>query len=299
MAGISDKALKGNYAENKYRFQQQELQNKEFSDGSGLEMYEFKYRFDDPQIGRFWSVDPIADSFPHNSPYAFSENRVINGVELEGLEWAGIANPSSSVAIERNKRMDPYFDKLVQLAWAPWNTVDRMNAAGNTHNPELKKQFQEEAKEAFTQTIINEAGGIVVEKLLGSIISGFAKANPFNGLTSINEIGATGENLTKGILEKQFPGADILEQANLQLDGAKMVADFVVVKDGKVIGLFESKVDGSRLSNGQKLFFQDGDAGVLNGKNVPQNMQGVKVDPATIQKGVYRWDSTDATFKVE
>jgi hypothetical protein len=91
MAGISDKAVKSNYAENKYRFQKQELQNKEFSDGSGLEMYEFKHRFDDDQVGRFWQVDPIADSFPHNSTYAFSEDKVTTHVELEGLE-AGYIN---------------------------------------------------------------------------------------------------------------------------------------------------------------------------------------------------------------
>jgi RHS repeat-associated protein len=86
MAGISDKALKTNYAENKYRFQKQELQNKEFSDGSGLEMYEFKYRFDDCQLGRFWSIDPIANEYEYNSPYAFSEDKVTGHVELEGLE---------------------------------------------------------------------------------------------------------------------------------------------------------------------------------------------------------------------
>jgi RHS repeat-associated protein len=86
MSGISDQAIKTQYAVNKYRFQKQELQNKEFSDGSGLEMYEFKYRMDDPQIGRFWSTDPLASKYVYNSPYAFSEDKVVNSVELEGLE---------------------------------------------------------------------------------------------------------------------------------------------------------------------------------------------------------------------
>ena len=40
----------------------------------------------DPRVGRFFAVDPLAPKYPHNSPYAFSENRVIDMVELEGLE---------------------------------------------------------------------------------------------------------------------------------------------------------------------------------------------------------------------
>ena len=40
----------------------------------------------DPRLGRFFAVDPLAPQYPHNSPYAFSENRVIDGIELEGLE---------------------------------------------------------------------------------------------------------------------------------------------------------------------------------------------------------------------
>ncbi|MEO6230421.1 MAG: DUF6443 domain-containing protein [Ferruginibacter sp.] len=84
MSGISSKAA-GKPEGNK-KFQGQDFAHKEFSDGSGLEMYEFKWRMDDPQTGRFWQIDPLADKYVYNSTYAFSENKVINGVELEGLE---------------------------------------------------------------------------------------------------------------------------------------------------------------------------------------------------------------------
>jgi hypothetical protein len=46
----------------------------------------YKYRMHDPRIGRFFAVDPLAAKYPYNSPYAFSENRVLDAVELEGLE---------------------------------------------------------------------------------------------------------------------------------------------------------------------------------------------------------------------
>ncbi len=67
----------------RYGFQSQEHED----DLTGGD-YEFGCRINDSRIGRFLSVDPISDLFPHNSPYAFGENRVIDGIELEGLEFA-------------------------------------------------------------------------------------------------------------------------------------------------------------------------------------------------------------------
>jgi RHS repeat-associated protein len=68
--------------EYRYGFQGQET-DKEWLGGA----VSYKYRVHDARIGRFLSVDPLAPDYPHNSPYAFSENRVIDGVELEGLEF--------------------------------------------------------------------------------------------------------------------------------------------------------------------------------------------------------------------
>jgi hypothetical protein len=41
----------------------------------------------DSRIGRFLSVDPLEKHYPWNSTYAFAMNRVIDGIDLEGLEY--------------------------------------------------------------------------------------------------------------------------------------------------------------------------------------------------------------------
>lgn len=64
-----------------YKYQGQERQ-----DELGLNWDSFKWRNYDYAIGRFMSIDPLADKYVYNSPYAFSENRVIDARELEGLE---------------------------------------------------------------------------------------------------------------------------------------------------------------------------------------------------------------------
>lgn len=72
-----------NSGDYRYGFQGQETDDKVKGTGNSIN---YKYRMHDPRIGRFFAVDPKSDSYPHNSSYAFSENRVIDGIELEGLE---------------------------------------------------------------------------------------------------------------------------------------------------------------------------------------------------------------------
>ncbi|PGH38595.1 MAG: hypothetical protein CRN43_14170 [Candidatus Nephrothrix sp. EaCA] len=80
------------FNEKNYRFgfQNQEKDNEVAGVGNHIN---FKFRGYDPRTSRFWSVDPMASSYPWNSTYAFSENRVIDGVELEGAEKLSVHTP--------------------------------------------------------------------------------------------------------------------------------------------------------------------------------------------------------------
>jgi RHS repeat-associated protein len=77
---ISNK-LKGGY---RFGYNGQEKDNEVAGEGNEIE---FKYRLYDPRIGKFKSADPLHKSYPWNSDYAFAENRVIDGIDLEGLEF--------------------------------------------------------------------------------------------------------------------------------------------------------------------------------------------------------------------
>src|SRR5262249_44106844 len=65
----------------------------------------FKFRIEDPRIGRFFSIDPLAAKYPFLTPYSFSGNRIMDAVEVEGKEpdplnyvWTGFGDLISSAA---------------------------------------------------------------------------------------------------------------------------------------------------------------------------------------------------------
>ena len=67
----------------RFGFQGQEMDNELKGDGNSLN---YTFRMHDPRVGRFFAVDPLSPEYPWNSPFAFSENNVMDAIELEGLE---------------------------------------------------------------------------------------------------------------------------------------------------------------------------------------------------------------------
>jgi len=99
---------------------------------------------DDPQVGRFWQVDPLADKYVSNSPYAFSENKVTGSVELEGMES---------------------IDATLAEMWRQW---------GITSSSDARAMVQEVGKQALNPRVWIEgyaqAGGMVLPYVFTGII---------------------------------------------------------------------------------------------------------------------------------
>ncbi len=132
-----------NYSSDSYRFGYQGQEKDDEMHGATGTNYAFTYRIHDPRIGRFLSIDPLAAKFAWNTPYAFAENRVIDGLDFEGLEHL-----SNKYLIDRSSRgkvqltvMDEYKQAYPgKLGWGIDARFYMKDEAGRVHEvPEFRR----------------------------------------------------------------------------------------------------------------------------------------------------------------
>ena len=71
--------------ENDYLYNGKEQQNDELS-GVSLGWYDYGARFYDPQLGRFHTIDPLADFYPGISPYSYACDDPIGIIDVYGMK---------------------------------------------------------------------------------------------------------------------------------------------------------------------------------------------------------------------
>lgn len=151
-------------SEYRYGFQGQEMDNEIKGEGNSIN---YTFRMHDPRIGRFFAVDPLFKEYPYYTPYAFSGNRVIDKVELEGLEPADYNfadDPLAGVRIIKTVAQD--------LEIATFNAVTWLHAYGDPTNVTRQVRTIKEKvtrEDGFTDVAEKVVPTGITDRLYGSL----------------------------------------------------------------------------------------------------------------------------------
>ncbi len=148
-------------------------QGQELTEDLGLNTHEWKYRVSDPATGRFWQIDPLAEDYMYNSTYAFQENKMGMGVELEGLElgdFPDIITDEQEVYSEISRevlagfaKVGAFLDQLFVSASGTatkkaGQTKDQVTSASSSVSTTITAEAGLNLEKFFTNYTVNENG---------------------------------------------------------------------------------------------------------------------------------------------
>lgn len=270
MAGISSKAFEGvNYPENKKKYN-----GIEFNDALGLNAFDAQLRELDPQIGRWWQIDPKIEDMEMWSPYASNYNNPIRYSDPLGDEGQACCK----------ELWEDIKDAVVETGKATYeHTVDGarfINTNLNPLTPVVEFVTGKNVESDFTEDKprMTSAGPALVsvmlfaEKPLAKLAEGTATTTTERAVPQVTKNAAQGTAYEK-VVTKELENTGhkkIAEQVTIKPNGTsgKVRLDNISLLNGKIVLTDAKSSETAGLTPNQKVGYPllEKNGGVVVGK---------------------------------
>jgi RHS repeat-associated protein len=137
----------------------------EFGDDLDMNLYGMFYRQYDPQVGRWWSVDPKAENYEYWSSYHFSANNPIFISDPDGMDWYQSTGKDGAVM------------------WKKGNTdVEGYKNIGTSYTQKIDERvsftFTQNEATSMTETVLTKDD--FESQMTGKVINGNFEKKPGN-----------------------------------------------------------------------------------------------------------------------
>jgi len=116
--------------------QERKYNGKEFVEMHGYDTYDYGARGYYPAMGRFTSVDPLAEKRPWISPYAYCSGNPVNRIDPDGKfdipKWGDISKSVSNILEQTKKEIKNGIKKVVKQTINGVNSVAKKVTGSNT-----------------------------------------------------------------------------------------------------------------------------------------------------------------------
>jgi RHS repeat-associated protein len=262
------------------------FQGQELTEDLGLNTHEWRYRMSDRSIGRFWQVDPLAESYVYNSTYAFAENKLGLGVELEGAELLpfnvtdmfnfegggkpvltlGLHNIVLPTADRSEDGAGTFIGNVAKSMWngiaGTWNAGMQGENMGDMTTASLKEMGKTADRIAAGEGTQQDA-----ENITAGIVLSVVKGKGGKGAGKIKQAGVTGHtkhglnqsinrNGGRGVSAKAKAGAIVNPKSVTSQSGGRTKykgkkATVITNSDGKIITTFGSSRSKTSVPQGR------------------------------------------------